>query len=121
MSRLLQVIAGGYRMRARKAGSPPLGAGQPRGLRRWCLGRSLRTKGLTVVAVPLIALMGLISANLLLQQNESSERTISTNHRNLAGAATQVLADAVNAETSFRGYGATPDPIFLDPYALTLD
>jgi hypothetical protein len=29
-------------MRARKAGSPPLGADQRRGLRRWRLGRSLR-------------------------------------------------------------------------------
>jgi signal transduction histidine kinase/ActR/RegA family two-component response regulator len=107
-------------MRARKAGSPPRGADQRRGLRRWWLDRSLRAKGLIVVAVPLIALMGLTSANLLLQQNESNERNISTNARNLAAAATQVLADMANAETGIRGYAVTRDPIFLDPYTLTL-
>jgi signal transduction histidine kinase/ActR/RegA family two-component response regulator len=80
----------------------------------------LRAKGLIVVAVPLIALMGIISANLQLQHSESNERSISTNARNLSAAATQVLADAVNAETSIRGYGMTRDPIFLAPYTLTL-
>ena len=94
-------------MRARTASSPPPAADQPRGLRQWWLDRSLRAKGLIVVTVPLIALMGITSANLLLQQNESSERTVSTNARNLASAASQVLADAVNAETGIRGYAAT--------------
>jgi signal transduction histidine kinase/ActR/RegA family two-component response regulator len=107
-------------MRARTASSPPPAADQPRGLRQWWLDRSLRAKGLIVVTVPLIALMGITSANLLLQQNESSERTVSTNARNLASAASQVLADAVNAETGIRGYAATRDPLFLDPYNLTL-
>jgi signal transduction histidine kinase/ActR/RegA family two-component response regulator len=73
-----------------------------------------------VVAVPLIALMGLTSANLLLQQNESKERSISTNARNLDDAASQILADAVNGETGIRGYAATRDPLFLDPYTLML-
>ena len=65
-------------MRSRQAHSAPPGADQPRGLRRWWLDRSLRAKGLIVVAVPLIALMGTTSANLLLQRNESNERTAST-------------------------------------------
>src|ERR1700683_800331 len=120
MSRLLQVIAGGYRMRARKPSSPPPRADRLRGLRRWWLDRSLRAKGLIVVAVPLIALMGVTTANLLLQRNESKERSISIAARNLASAANLVLADAVNAETGVRGYAATRDPLFLDPYNLTL-
>jgi signal transduction histidine kinase/CheY-like chemotaxis protein len=64
--------------------------------------------------------MALTSANLLLQQSESHERNISTNARNLAAAASLVLADAMNAETGVRGYAATRDPIFLAPYTLTL-
>jgi len=80
----------------------------------------VRTKGLIVVAVPLIALMGLTSANLLLQKNESNERNISLHARNLDTAAYQVLADAVNGETGIRGYAATRDPLFLAPYTLML-
>jgi signal transduction histidine kinase/ActR/RegA family two-component response regulator len=107
-------------MRSRKTSSLPLRADQAHGLRQWWLDRSLRTKGLIVVAVPLIALLGITSANLVLQQVESNERTTSTNARSLADAATQVLTAAVNAETSIRGYGMTRDPVFLAPYTLTL-
>ena len=73
-----------------------------------------------MVAVPLIALMGVASANLLLQQSETGERNVSTNARNLSSSASQVLADMLNAETGVRGYAATRDPLFLDPYNLTL-
>ena len=107
-------------MRSREARSVPPGTVQAHGIRRWWLNRSLRAKGLIVVAVPLIALMGLTSANLLLQQNESNERSISTNARNLQEAAYDVLADTVNGETGIRGYAATRDPIFLAPYTLML-
>jgi signal transduction histidine kinase/CheY-like chemotaxis protein len=95
-------------------------AHQARGLRRWWLNQSLRKKGLIVVAAPLVALMGITSANLLLQQSESHERSVSIAARTLASAATQVLADAVNAETGIRGYAVTRDPLFLTPYNLTL-
>jgi signal transduction histidine kinase/ActR/RegA family two-component response regulator len=98
----------------------PPGTVQAHGIRQWWLNRSLRAKGLIVVAIPLIALMGLTSANLLLQQNESNERTISLTARNLDDAAAQVLADAVNAETGVRGYIGTRDPLFLAPYDLAL-
>src|ERR1700727_2482671 len=107
-------------MRSRQAHSPPPGSYQPRGLRRWWFDRSFRAKGSIVVAAPLIALMLLTSANLVLQQGETHERNISLNARNLVSAASQVLADAVNAETGVRGYAATRDPLFLAPYTLTL-
>jgi signal transduction histidine kinase/ActR/RegA family two-component response regulator len=107
-------------MRSRQVRSAPPGAHQPRGLRRWWLDRPLRAKGLIVVAVPLIALMGTTSANLVLQKDESHERSISLNARNLVAAAGQGLSDAVNAETGARGYSATRDPLFLAPYNLTL-
>jgi signal transduction histidine kinase/ActR/RegA family two-component response regulator len=73
-----------------------------------------------VVAVPLIALMGITAANLLLQRNESNARNAAIAARNLAGAASQVLTDALNAETGLRGYAATREPLFLAPYNLTL-
>ena len=91
-----------------------------RGVRRWWLDQSLRKKSLIVVAAPLVALMAITSANLLLQQNQSHERTVSLDARALASTASLVLADAVNAETGVRGYAATRDPLFLAPYNLTL-
>jgi CHASE3 domain sensor protein len=80
----------------------------------------VRTKGLIVVAVPLVALLSITSANLALQQVESNERAVSVNARNLDDDAAQVLADAVNGETGIRGYVATGDQTFLDPYLLML-
>jgi signal transduction histidine kinase/ActR/RegA family two-component response regulator len=100
--------------------SAPGGADQPGRLRRWWLDRSLRAKGRIVVAVPLIALMAVTLANLLLQNSESHERTASLTARALDSTASQVLADAVNAETGVRGYGMSRDPLFLAPYNLTL-
>jgi len=107
-------------MRSREAGSAPPGAVQAHGLRRWWLDLSLRGKGLIVVAVPLIALLGITSANLVLQRDEASERTVALGARDLDQAAAQLLADAVNGETGVRGYGMTGDPAFLEPYNLML-
>ena len=107
-------------MRSREVRPAPPGTVQAHGLRQWWLNQSVRAKGLIVVAVPMIALLGLTSANLLLQQDESNERSVSINARNLDDAATQVLADAVNGETGIRGYGSTRDPLFLAPYNLML-
>lgn len=73
-------------------------AHQPRGLRRWWLDQSLRKKSLIVVAAPLVALMAITSANLLLQQSQNHERTVSLDARALASTASLVLADAVNGE-----------------------
>jgi signal transduction histidine kinase len=91
-----------------------------RWLRRWWLDRSVRTKGLIVIAVPLIALAGTASAGLVLQYNDSQERHVAVTAGDLSAAADQVLADAVNAETGIRGYAATGDALFLAPYHLTL-
>ena len=107
-------------MRANATSSEPPGAGQVHGLRRWWLDRPLRTKSLIVVALPLVVLMGLTSANLLLQQAEGLERTDGTNARNLQDAASKFLIDMVNAETGVRGYAATRDPLLLAPYNLAL-
>jgi signal transduction histidine kinase len=103
-----------------KAGSARLGTGRWRRLRRWWLDRSVRTKGLTVLAVPLVALVCIVSANLVLEGNESQQRTTGHAANALVNALGAVLLDAVNAETGIRGYAATADPTFLAPYYLAL-
>lgn len=80
----------------------------------------MRAKGMIVVAVPLIALISVSSASLALQYNERQERGVEMTASALNTSAQQVLADAVNAETGARGYAATRDPVFLQPYYLTL-
>ena len=73
-----------------------------------------------MIAVPLIAFVGTISANLVLQYNQHQARSVALATSNLTVAANLVLADAVNAETGVRGYAATGDPLFLGPYNLAL-
>jgi signal transduction histidine kinase/ActR/RegA family two-component response regulator len=91
-----------------------------RGLKQWWLDRSIRVKGMIVVTVPLLALILIVLASLVLQSNERQERQVARAASNLSTSADQVLADAVNAETGVRGYVATRDPVFLDPYNLAL-
>jgi signal transduction histidine kinase/ActR/RegA family two-component response regulator len=87
-------------------------------LRQWWLDRSVRVKGLTVVTVPLLALILIVLASLILQSNERQERQVARAASNLSTSVVQVLADAVNAESGVRGYVATRNPVFLQPYQL---
>ncbi len=80
----------------------------------------MRAKGLIVVAAPLIALTAVSSASLALQYNERQERSVALTASSLTTSAQQVLSDALNAETGARGYAATRDPVFLQPYNRTL-
>jgi signal transduction histidine kinase/ActR/RegA family two-component response regulator len=95
-------------------------AGSPGRLQQWWLDRPVRAKGLIVVAIPLIALLGATSASLALQYNEQQQRTVALAGRHLTTAADQLLANAVNAETGVRGYAATGDTFFLAPYNIAL-
>jgi signal transduction histidine kinase/ActR/RegA family two-component response regulator len=85
-------------------------------LRQWWLDRSTRAKGMTVVSITLIALVGTTSASLVLQRIERQERAAALADFALVNGASQVLADAVNAETGARGYAATGRALFLAPY-----
>jgi signal transduction histidine kinase/ActR/RegA family two-component response regulator len=84
-------------------------------LGRWWLNRSVRVKGMVVVAIPLIALLAVTTASLALQYNERQERQVALTATALNNSAQQVLADALNAETGLRGYAVTRDPGFLQP------
>ncbi len=95
-------------------------ADRPRRLRRWWLDRSVRAKGLIVIAIPLAALLGTTSASLALQRSEGQQRLRAATSTNLGNTANAVLVDALNAETGVRGYAVTGDPLFLAPYDLML-
>lgn len=103
-------------MRARASRLPVTAAGRPGRLPQWWLDLSVRAKGLIVVAFPLIALVAVTVASLVLQHSERQERTVAVEAAKLSAAAGNVLDDAVNAETSVRGYAATGRPLFLAPY-----
>ena len=100
--------------------STPPAAAHPGRLHQWWLNRSVRAKGIIVVAVPLISLISITSASLVLQANERQERAAGRAASAVSSAAQQVMNDALNAETGLRGYAATGDPLFLEPYNRTL-
>ncbi len=99
------------------ASHPPTVA-HPGRLPQWWLDRPVRAKGMIAVAFPLIALIAVTVASLVLQYNEHQERAVALAASKLSSAASQTLADAVDAETSIRGYAATGKPLFLTPYDL---
>ena len=83
---------------------------------QWWLNRTVRAKGMIVVAVPLLTLIAVTVASLMLQGKEQRQRAASRAAFALTTASDQVVADAVNAETAIRGYVATGSPVFLGPY-----
>jgi len=89
-------------------------------VKRWWLDRSVRVKGMIVVAGPLTALIAVSSASLVLQYNERQERSVAVTASAVNTSAQQVLSDAVNAEAGVRGYAATGNPQFLQPYNMSL-
>ncbi len=83
---------------------------------QWWLNRPVRAKGLIAIAVPLLALLVTASASLGLQYREQQARTAGRASFNLIGAADTVLGNALNGETAVRGYAATGEVLFLQPY-----
>jgi signal transduction histidine kinase/ActR/RegA family two-component response regulator len=107
-------------VKARETRSSPARPVRPGPVKRWWLDRSVRVKGMIVVAAPLIALIAVTSANLVLQSSERQERRVATTANAVNTTAQQVLIDAMNAETGVRGYAASGDPQFLQPYNMSL-
>ena len=107
-------------MKERETRSSPALPARSGPVKRWWLDRSVRVKGMIVVAGPLIALIAVSSASLVMQYNERQERSVARTASNVNTTAQQVLADAVNAETGVRGYAATGNPLFLQPYNMSL-
>jgi len=107
-------------MRSPDASSAPAAADHQDPLRQWWLDRSVLAKGLMVVAVPLILLIAVTSANLVLQSRERQARSVGLRAGAVSDTAEQVLIEALNAATGVRGYAATRDPLFLAPYHVAL-
>ncbi|MGH3189920.1 MAG: ATP-binding protein [Streptosporangiaceae bacterium] len=80
----------------------------------------MRIKGMIVLAVPLIALVGVTSSSLALQYNERQTRAAGIASSSLTNAGNQLLTDVLNAETGVRGYAATGETLFLEPYNTAL-
>lgn len=93
-------------------------ASGPTRLGRWWLDRSVLTKGLIVIAVPLIALLSIGVASLVVQHSETQARAVRVRAYTLNNATTVVLVDMLNAETGVRGYALTDDRAFLAPYTM---
>jgi len=89
-------------------------------LSRWWLDRSVRSKGLYVVALPLLALLAVTAAGGALQLQEREQRRQARAANAVASAAQKVVSDAVDAETGVRAYAGTTDPGFLSPYNAAL-
>ncbi|HEX7994631.1 MAG TPA: CHASE3 domain-containing protein, partial [Streptosporangiaceae bacterium] len=70
------------------------------------------------IAVPLIALLATAAGSLGLQFREQEARTLARASFDLVAAADRVLGDTLNGETGVRGYAATGDVVFLQPYRL---
>jgi len=87
-------------------------------LRRWWLNRPVRTKGWIAIVVPLLALLVTAAASLSLQFREQQARDVGRANFNLINAADRVLGNALDGETGVRGYAATNERVFLQPYHL---
>ena len=85
---------------------------------RWWLNRPVRVKGLIAIAVPLLALLVTASASLSLQCREAHARAAARASLNLINKADGVFDDALNGEAGIRGYAATGDRLFLQPYQM---
>ena len=77
---------------------------------------SLRTKGLMVIAIPLVPLLTAMGMLLVQTRNDvDTDRQITSTRQSRDGTQA-VLAIAVDAETGVRGYAATGNPVFLEPF-----
>jgi len=103
-------------VRSHSSRRPAMAEVHPGRIGQWWLDRPVRAKGMIAVAFPLIALVAVTVASLMLQYNERQERSVALAASRLSSMAEQTLADAVDAETSIRGYAATGKALFLTPY-----
>jgi signal transduction histidine kinase/CheY-like chemotaxis protein len=83
---------------------------------RWWLDASLRTKGLVAVAPPVIALLVLGTTSLILGAQIDQLVAATTTTTTSLAQIDRNLQLADQAETGLRGYAATNDPMFLQPY-----
>jgi len=85
-------------------------------IRRYLANLPLNVKGLVVVSIPLLALLGTtLAAFLAFRQNQVAEAAVRQTFE-VSIRIQSVLTLLVDAETGVRGYVLTGTPSFLDPY-----
>ena len=87
--------------------------------RRWA-DLSLRGKSLVIIAIPLIALLGNSAVLLGVTASRRGAAAQVTHGTKVLAAASDRLAILVDAETGVRGYLASGDSVFLQPYDTAL-
>jgi len=81
---------------------------------------SVRAKALISALLPLTVLVLVIVSSLFLQSRERTERNTDRAISLVNSTSAAVLVDALNGETSVRGYALTGDAVFLQPYSFAL-
>src|SRR3954451_608813 len=89
-------------------------------VRRW-LDLPLRTKGLVVVAIPVVALVAAGTTFMALQSRQQHARSRVDHSVEVQRQLAQVTVNLVNAETAARGYVLTGQTEFLEPYQASED
>jgi signal transduction histidine kinase/CheY-like chemotaxis protein/HPt (histidine-containing phosphotransfer) domain-containing protein len=84
--------------------------------RRWWADLSVRSKGLVVVALPVLALVVAVGSYGILQRQQQDARREVARTLEVERRLNEVLTDLLNAETSVRGYVLSGDVPFLDTY-----
>ncbi len=87
-----------------------------RAVARWWRNARLWVKGALVLALPVIALLAMGTANLIVSNNlDHLSSTTSSTTMSIVDI-NRSLQLALDAETGVRGYAATGNPVFLQPY-----
>ena len=76
----------------------------------------LRIKGLTVLALPILALLASVISGIVLTQTVNDQLAVTRQTSNAITDINAKLQLLTNAETGVRGYAATGDQQFLQPY-----
>jgi signal transduction histidine kinase len=83
---------------------------------RWWLDRRLRTKGLIVLALPMMVLIVTVVLSLVVDSHEVALRQKTLAVNSLANQSEQILTLLLNAESGVRGYALTHNQDFLQSY-----
>ena len=83
---------------------------------RWWFNAPLRLKGVAVLAPPIVALLVMGGANLALTQQLDDLFSATAQTNASLTTADQVLQLVTDAGNGIRGYAASGDPVFLQPY-----
>ena len=89
---------------------------RPRQFSSWWLDRRLRSKGLAVLAPPVMVLVIIVAVSFIVERYQVAFGQATSAANAMALQSAEVLTQLLNAETGVRGYAATTNTHFLAPY-----